>query len=413
MVFREITNVLINSVVRKRRRENSKLSHDNSHNVSDQKQESPEAPFKPRFKRDQIEYESVPEDTLIRTGVPRYVDAIVANYKRRELAHHPPYDYLPRKGNNREVTRNMRMVLVDWLIEVHQKFKFKPHTLFLCINILDRFMFKQKKIRKCNLQMVGCCAMWVASKYHEYTIPEASDYTYISDKAFDKRQLLQCEEEMMRVLKCQFCVVTSHTFLERYLQIGLFPLHPSKRKRVANLAHYGLERAIMTTDYLKFKPSVLAASSLFCALIMSTYGTWTRELSEVTEYNDHDIQKCIMFIKDLVLDTDNPKHKAVIGKYSTPEFGGVSLLRPSVSTKKKSIYKIPEPKQQKALRKKPKHPKPSQKHTHIPASGKKIHTRLEQDMEQKLKHEGNEDMSIVEESPKAGWMGMDASFHEN
>lgn len=397
MVFREITNVLINSV-RKRRSENSKLSHDNS----EQKKQSPEAPFKPRFKRDQIEYETIPEDTLVRTGVPRYVDAIVANYKRRELVHHPPYDYLPRKGSNREVTRNMRTVLVDWLIEVHQKFKFKPHTLFLCINILDRFMSKQKKIRKCNLQMVGCCSMWVASKYHEYTIPEASDYAYISDKAFDKRQLLQCEEEVMRVLKCQFCVVTSHTFLQRYLQIGLFPLHPSKRKRVTNLAHYGLERAIMTTDYLKFKPSVLAASSLFCALIMSTYGTWTRELSQVTEYNDHDIQKCIMFIKDLVLDVDNPKHKAVIGKYSTPEFGGVSLLRPSGMAKKKSIYKIPEPKQKRASRKKPKHPKPSPKNTQLPASVKKMHGRLEQ---------SNEDMSIVEESPKANW--MDASFNEN
>jgi len=401
MVFREITNVLINSV---RKSSNARYTRTENSKLSEHKKKSPDVPFKPRFKCDQIEYESVPKESLIRTGVPRYVDAIVANYKRRELAHHPPYDYLPRKGSNstREVTRNMRTVLVDWLIEVHQKFKFKPHTLFLCINILDRFMSKQKKIRKCNLQMVGCCSMWVASKYHEYTIPEASDYAYISDKAFDKRQLLQCEEEVMRVLKCQFCVATSHTFLERYIQIGLFPLHPSKRKRVSNLANYGLERAIMTTDYLKFKPSVLAAASLFCALIMSTYGSWTRELSQVTEYNEHDIQKCIMFIKDLVLDVDNPKHKAVIAKYSTPEFGGVSLLRPSGLAKKKSIYKIPEPKQKRASRKKPKHPKPSPKKKDLPASVKKMNVRFEQ---------STEDMSIVEESPKAVW--MDASFNEN
>merc|ERR1719334_895603 len=43
-----------------------------------------------------------------------------------------------------------------------------------------------------------------------------------------------------------------------------------------------------------------------------------------------------MFIKDLVLDVENPKHKAVIAKYSTTEYGGVSLLRPSGLTKKKS-----------------------------------------------------------------------------
>jgi len=158
----------------------------------------------------------------------------------------------------------------------------------------------------------------------------------------------------------------------------------------------------MTTDYLKFKPSVLAASSLFCALVMSKYGTWTRELSQVTEYNDHDIQKCIMFIKDLVLDVENPKHKAVIAKYSTTEYGGVSLLRPSGLTKKKSIYKIPEPKQKIASRKKPKHPKPSPKKRQLPESVKKVNIRLEQ---------SNEDMSILEESPKTVW--MDASFSKN
>jgi cyclin B len=34
----------------------------------------------------------------------------------------------------------MRAILVDWLIEVHYKFKCMPETLFLTINLIDRFL---------------------------------------------------------------------------------------------------------------------------------------------------------------------------------------------------------------------------------------------------------------------------------
>lgn len=34
----------------------------------------------------------------------------------------------------------MRAILVDWLIEVHYKFKLMPETLFLTINLIDRFL---------------------------------------------------------------------------------------------------------------------------------------------------------------------------------------------------------------------------------------------------------------------------------
>lgn len=33
----------------------------------------------------------------------------------------------------------MRHILVDWLVEVHLKFKLLPETLFLTVNLIDRF----------------------------------------------------------------------------------------------------------------------------------------------------------------------------------------------------------------------------------------------------------------------------------
>jgi G2/mitotic-specific cyclin-B, other len=41
-----------------------------------------------------------------------------------------------------DINEKMRAILIDWLIEVHLKFKLLPETLFLTINIIDRFLEK-------------------------------------------------------------------------------------------------------------------------------------------------------------------------------------------------------------------------------------------------------------------------------
>ena len=38
-----------------------------------------------------------------------------------------------------EVNEKMRKVLIDWLIEVHINFKLLPETLFITINLIDRY----------------------------------------------------------------------------------------------------------------------------------------------------------------------------------------------------------------------------------------------------------------------------------
>ena len=36
----------------------------------------------------------------------------------------------------------MRAILIDWLTDVHLKFKLKPETLFLTVNLIDRYLEK-------------------------------------------------------------------------------------------------------------------------------------------------------------------------------------------------------------------------------------------------------------------------------
>jgi len=79
-----------------------------------------------------------------------------------------PHDYIHLQP---EINEKMRAILVDWLIDVHSKFELSPETLYLTINIIDRFL-AVKTVPRRELQLVGISAMLMASKYEEIWPPE-------------------------------------------------------------------------------------------------------------------------------------------------------------------------------------------------------------------------------------------------
>jgi hypothetical protein len=42
-----------------------------------------------------------------------------------------------------DINEKMRAILIDWLIEVHLKFKLVPESLFLTVNLIDRYLEKE------------------------------------------------------------------------------------------------------------------------------------------------------------------------------------------------------------------------------------------------------------------------------
>lgn len=78
------------------------------------------------------------------------------------------HDYMIKQT---DINAKMRSILVDWLIEVHRKFELTPETLYLTINIVDRFLSIMVVSRR-ELQLVGISSMLIASKYEEIWAPE-------------------------------------------------------------------------------------------------------------------------------------------------------------------------------------------------------------------------------------------------
>jgi G2/mitotic-specific cyclin-B, other len=58
----------------------------------------------------------------------------------------------------------MRATLVAWLVEVHLKFKLLPETLYITVNLIDRFC-ELNTVKRSEFQLIGVTAMLIASKY--------------------------------------------------------------------------------------------------------------------------------------------------------------------------------------------------------------------------------------------------------
>ena len=108
----------------------------------------------------------------------------------------------------------MRAILVDWMVDVHLKFKLLSETLFLTVNLIDRYL-SIKQIQRSRLQLVGVAAMLISTKYEEIYPPTVKDFVYITDNAYSKEEILTMEFDILQTLDFDIQQTSSYRFLER------------------------------------------------------------------------------------------------------------------------------------------------------------------------------------------------------
>lgn len=119
-----------------------------------------------------------------------------------------------------EITVKMRAILIDWLVQVHQKFDLSPETLYLTINIVDRYLASKAALRK-ELQLVGLSATLIASKYEEIWAPEVNDLVCVSDSTYSHKQVLVMEKQILGQLEWNLTVPTPYVFLVRFIKASM------------------------------------------------------------------------------------------------------------------------------------------------------------------------------------------------
>ncbi|KAJ7960499.1 Cyclin [Quillaja saponaria] len=250
-----------------------------------------------------------------------YIDDIYKFYKITE-DESLVRDYM---GSQPDINSKMRAILVDWLMEVHRKFELMPETLYLAINIVDRFL-SIKAVSRRELQLVGISSMLIASKYEEIWAPEVNDFVCISDNAYVREQVLVMEKAILGKLQWYLCVPTAYVFLVRYIKASI----PSD-KEMENMAFFLAELSLVQyPTVVLYCPSMIAASAVYaarCTLDKSPY--WTDTLKHHTDYSEYQLMECAKLLVSFHSTAPESKLRAVCKKFSGADCGAVAILPPA------------------------------------------------------------------------------------
>lgn len=114
-----------------------------------------------------------------------------------------------------EINAKMWGILIDWILEVHQKFDMMPESLYLTVYIIDMYLSLQSVLRR-ELQLVGVSALLIACNYEEIWAHEVNDFILISDSAYTREQILKMEKAILNMLEWNLTVPTPYVFLVRF-----------------------------------------------------------------------------------------------------------------------------------------------------------------------------------------------------
>ena len=98
-----------------------------------------------------------------------------------------------------KIDETIRSTLVDWLIQIHYNFKLWPETLFLTVNVFDRYC-SLNEISKKEVQLVGIAALLMITKYEEIYPPTLKDFIYITGDNYTSEQILEMERKILYAL---------------------------------------------------------------------------------------------------------------------------------------------------------------------------------------------------------------------
>jgi hypothetical protein len=145
------------------------------------------------------------------------------------------------------------------------------------------------------------------------------ELVYITDKAYNKQEIVEMETDIANTLQYKLTVPTVHSFLCRYLKAA----HADRT--MVQLACYLAERTLQEYSMLRFLPSTIAAASVYIARKSLKRHPWSPTLSKYTNYEEDDLMDCVDEMKACI-NNAACQQQGVYRKYSNSRFGLVAKM---------------------------------------------------------------------------------------
>lgn len=201
------------------------------------------------------DFEDEKSDACMNFG---HSDDIFENLRSMEILLKPDPSYMDKQT---EITWKHRSTLIDWIMGVHQRFNFSPETLFLSVNLLDRFL-ASTSIQLEKLQLAGITALLIASKYEENKNSNKitlKKFLYMIEDAYSHKEFISAEKYMLKKLEYNLGWPGPLSFLRRINKADDYDIE------IRNMAKYFLEVATLDEQFVDCIPSFLSAGAYYLA----------------------------------------------------------------------------------------------------------------------------------------------------
>ena len=125
-------------------------------------------------------------------------------------------NYLYSYNEDTELTPDIRTVSINWLIMIIYKiFKFKENTLFLTVQIIDRFLSK-KMLSVEKTELLILCSLILSSKHEEIDYVNMVESLQLSSNKFTKEEIINMQYEILNELNFELIIPTMNDFYNIY-----------------------------------------------------------------------------------------------------------------------------------------------------------------------------------------------------
>lgn len=221
-----------------------------------------------------------------------------------------------------DINDQMRAILVDWLIEVHHRFRFKRKTLFQTVYIIDLFL-SNNVIYKKNLQLLGVASLLISAKENEVIYPTIEDFISITDNAYNISELLNMEIHVLQTLNFDILLPSPEEFYNILSKIFNF------NKIQHHFGEYFLDSSLIDYNMLKYKYSTISNASIYIVMKffhLNGYKDLYSSKLILANTSEKLIKECAKDLCILVKNLSNSYLKATKEKYSSKELDNVAKI---------------------------------------------------------------------------------------
>ncbi|SCU92071.1 LADA_0F14114g1_1 [Lachancea dasiensis] len=207
-----------------------------------------------------------------------------------------------------ELKWSYRSTLIDWIVQVHARFQLLPETLYLTVNIIDRFL-SRKTVTLNRFQLVGAAALFLAAKFEEINCPSLKEILYMLDNSYSRDELLKAERYMINTLEFELGWPGPMSFLRRVSKADDYEYD------IRTLAKYLLESTIMDSRLVSAQPSWLASGAYYLSRVILGFNDWSQQHIYYSKYTAEQLFPLATIILENCRHAPR-RHQAIYEKYS-------------------------------------------------------------------------------------------------